>query len=158
MELSMLWWLIQFEIFFPGTIILYLSPKPIRYAYGVGKDPCSIVLNLERERWEEKSIWCDNLRCECESIYTLPFTPEHFIFCGSPNFLPKFMQFIMNFKKLKFRKSSKAFAKVTKIISIITLRKRELPEGIISLNILNSTRCSWLHLLVLYFLEALEFS
>ena len=66
----------------------------------------------------------DNLRCECESINNLPFTPEHFIFCGSPNFLPKFMQFIMNFKKLKFSKSSKAFAKVTKIISIITLRKR----------------------------------
>ena len=48
----------------------------------------------------------------------------------------------MNFKKLKYSKSSKAFAKVTKIFSIITLRKRELLEGIIFLKILNSTRCS----------------
>ena len=101
---------------------------------------------------------CYNLQRECESINMLPFTPEHFLFCGSLNILPNCMQFIMNFEKLKFSKSSKAFPKVTKIISIITLLKRELPKGLIFLKILNSTRCSWLHLLVLYFLEALEFS
>ena len=107
----MLWWLNHSGIIFPGTVISYFSPNStIRYTSRVGTASTSITLNLERETWEEKSIWCDNLQCECKSINTFSFTPEHFISNGSPNFLPNCLQFrILKFSKFNICKVSKLY-------------------------------------------------
>ena len=151
----MLWWLNHFGIFFPGTLISYLLPKLIiRYTSRVGSNSSLISSNLERETREEKSIWCDN-RHECKSINTFPFTPKHFISCGSPKFQTAAIQ---NFEKLKFSKSTKCICKDNQTcFYYITLREGEVLEGLIFSMILNSMKCNFLHLFFLYLLEALEF-
>ena len=150
MELSVLWWLNHFGIFFPGTLMSYISTISLtRWASRVGRDLNKSTRSLEMETWEEKSIRCNNLWCECKSI----FTPEHFISCGSPNFLPNCMQF-GSLRNWSLANLLNVFAKLTKII---TLREGEVPEGLIFLMILNSTKCSYMQIFLLYLLEALEF-